>query len=325
MDRNQKKMILMISVVLPVICVMTVAWLLLIQNKDMSFMQNEKRHIFGVTFMTMNNPYYECLDTRMRAVIEENGDILLTRDAALSQKRQNEEIRELIDNGAEVIFITCVDWEKAEEGIQIAVKENVPVVVLDAPVKNDEAVTCTIVSDNYKAGVLCARHLLSVRDSAKILLLEHTTTGSGTDRIQGFIDTIQGNENYEIVGSGETDGQIESSMPVMEELLKNNPQVDTVMALNDPSALGAMAAIEGAGLADRFLVYGVDGSPEAKALIKDEMMTATCAQFPYEIAKTAVLTGYEIINGMQVDHRIVIPVELITQRNIDRFDLVGWQ
>ena len=325
MDRKQKNVICIISVVLPVIFVLIVAWILLIQKKDISFMQNEKRHVFGVTFMTMNNPYYECLNTGMRAVIEENGDLLLTRDAALSQERQNEEIRELIDDGAEVIFITCVDWETAEEGIQIAVDAHVPVIVLDAPVKNDENVTCTIVSDNYKAGVLCARNLLSTKDSAKILLLKHSTTGSGTERIQGFIDTIRGHENFEIVGSGETDGQIESSMPVMEKLLAENPEADTVMALNDPSALGAMAAIEGAGLSDRFLVYGVDGSPEAKALVKDEMMAATCAQFPYEIAKTAVLTGYEIINGIQVDRHIMIPVELITQSNINRFDLTGWQ
>ena len=56
-------------------------------------------------------------------------------------------------------------------------------------------------------------------------------------------------------------------MPVMERLLQEYPEADVLMALNDPSAFGALAAIQGAGLSDRFLVYSVDGSHEGKAMV----------------------------------------------------------
>lgn len=80
---------------------------------------------------------------------------------------------------------------------------------------------------------------------------------------------------FEILGSGESDGQIENAMPVMEQLLEQYPDADVLMALNDPSAFGGLAAIQGAGLSNRFLVYSVDGSPEGKA-----MSAAAFSQLP---------------------------------------------
>lgn len=274
--------------------------------------------------MTMNNPYYQVLDAQMRADIEARGDVLLTRDAAMDHDRQNQEIKELIDAGVSAIFLTPVEWDTARAGLEIAAA-GVPVIVVDAPVQNTELATCSVLSDNYQAGVLCARHLLSVRDSAKILLLEHITARSGAERIQGFIDTIAGHEGFEILGSGESDGQIENAMPVMEELLRQYPGADTLMALNDPSAFGGLAAIEGAGLSGRFLVYSVDGSPEAKALISDDLLTATCAQFPYKIAEEAVTQAYLAIEGRCEQHEVIVPVELLTEDNVDRYGTDGWQ
>ena len=166
---------------------------------------------------------------------------------------------------------------------------------------------------------------MSQRDSAKIILLEHITARSGAERIQGFMDAIAGHPGFEVVASGQSDGQIENAMPVMEELLKQAPESDTVMALNDPSAFGALAAIEGAGMSGRFLIYGVDGTPEAKALVDDQLMTATCAQFPCQIAKEAVAQGYLAIDGTCEQHEIIVPVELLTKENVNNYGIDGWQ
>ena len=304
---------------------MALVYILALWPGDVSANRTEGRVVFGATYMTMNNPYYQALDTRLRAKIEERGDVLLTRDAAMEQERQNEEIRELIGAGVQAIFLTPVEWDTSEEGLRIAERANVPIIVVDTPVRNAELAACSVLSDNYRAGALCAEHLLSVRDSAKIILLEHITARSGAERIQGFLDAIRDKDGFVVVGTGESDGQIENAMPVMESLLKQAPDADTVMALNDPSAFGAMAAIEGAGLLNRFLVYGVDGSPEAKALVKDRLMTATCAQFPYKIAEEAVEQAYAAIGSGCERREIVVPVLLLTADNVEPYANAGWQ
>lgn len=314
-----------IGLMITAFCVIATFYVMFLWPEDITADRNEERHIFGATYMTMNNPYYSMLDSRLRAVLEEHGDVLLTRDAAMNQKRQNEEVQDLIDAGAEVIFITPVEWDTVDAAIEAAARAGVPVIVVDAPVKDDRLVTCTVVSDNYQAGVLCAQHLLKERTSASVILLEHVSARSGTQRIQGFIDTLEGHEGFEIVGRGESDGQIENAMPVMMKLLEKHPEADTVMALNDPSAFGALAAIEGSGRLDSFLVYSVDGSPEAKTLINDGLMTATCAQFPYEAVRAAADNAYRVLEGEPVEKEVVVPVKLITAENVSEFDLTGWQ
>ena len=115
--------------------------------------------------MTMNNPYFQVLDTQIRSHLELHGDVLLTRDAAMDQERQNQEIQELVDAGVCAIFMTPVEWDTSKEGVQIAAAAGVPVIVVDAPIQDSDLAACSVLSDNYQAGVLCARHLLSVRDS----------------------------------------------------------------------------------------------------------------------------------------------------------------
>ena len=325
MNALKKNIFLYLGILVILLLLVLVTGILFFKKGDISASQSGGRRIFGATYMTMNNPYYQVVDSRLRSEIEKRGDILLSRDATMNQDRQNEEIRELIQDGAEIIFLTPVEWDKSEEGLEIAKRAGIPVIVVDAPVRDTNLVACSVISDNYQAGVLCAKHLLKVREKAKIILLEHITARSGTERIQGFLDTIKKNSAFEIVGQGESDGQIENAMPVMENLLKKAPDADVVMALNDPSAFGAMAAIEGEGVMDRFLVYGVDGSPEAKAMIHDGMMTATSAQFPYRIASKSVQVAYDILAGKKQKHEIIVSVELVTKDNVDRFTLDGWQ
>ena len=292
---------------------------------DLSARQTGKQRTFGATYMTMNNPYFQVLDTQIRGHLELHGDVLLTRDAAMDQERQNQEIQELVDAGVSAIFMTPVEWDTSKEGVQIAAAAGVPVIVVDAPIQASELAACSVLSDNYQAGVLCARHLLSVRDSAKILLLEHITARSGADRIQGFKDTIAGHEGFEILGSGESDGQIENAMPVMEQLLEQYPDADVLMALNDPSAFGGLAAIQGADLSEQFLVYSVDGSPEGKAMVSNGFLTATCAQFPSKVAEEAVHQAYAAINGGCEHKEVIVPVELLTEENVDQYGIDGWQ
>ena len=140
-------------------------YLLFWSSSDLSASQTGNQRVFGATYMTMNNPYYHVLDAQLRAGIEARGDVLLTRDAAMDQQRQNQEIQELIDAGVSAIFMTPVEWDTSKEGVQIAASAGVPVIVVDALVQDGSLAACSVVSDNYQAGVLCAQHLLSVRDS----------------------------------------------------------------------------------------------------------------------------------------------------------------
>lgn len=291
------------------------------------FRENYGQHklIFGATYMTMNNDFYVVLNSEMQRIIEENNGRLITLDPALNQDKQNEQINYLIDQGVDAIFLNPVDWKAVKPGLRAAKKAKIPVIVVDAPVYHSSLVSTTVVSDNYQAGVLCAKDMMKKKESANIVLLTHEDAKSAVDRIQGFLDTIEGHEEYKVVARADTQGQIERSLPKMEKIIAQHLDFDVVMALNDPAAMGALAALDSQNCRDGILVYGVDGSPETKKLIQDHMMTATAAQFPKEMGKKAMQAAYDLLDGKKVSETITIPVKMVNQKNIDQYDVERWQ
>ncbi len=139
------------------------------------------------------------------------------------------------------------------------------------------------------------------------------------------MDTIEGNGDFEITGRLDYAGQLEIAMPLMIEELKKGADFDIVFCINDVGALGVMAALKDFGRLEGIAVLGVDGAPEAKAMIKEKIMLATSAQYPSEIGQNAVDQLYNMMEGRPVEKKIKVSVNLISEENIDGFSTKGWQ
>ena len=284
-----------------------------------------KHKVFGVSYMTMNNPFYKIINNEILKVVEKNNDSLITLDPELDVDKQNEQIYKFIDAKVDGIFINPIDFEQIEPALQAAKRANIPVIIIDAPVSDESLVNCTIVSDNYDAGVQCAKDMMERLDSANIVLLKHTTAKSAKERIEGFLSVIDNNEKYKVINEAECDGQLEIAMPKMQEIIEETPDIDVVMALNDPSALGALAALEKNNKND-VMVYGIDGTPEIKALIgRNQMIVGTVAQSPIKMGQIAVENMYNILNGKKIEKNIIIPISLINKENLFKYDEDRWQ
>lgn len=280
---------------------------------------------FGATYMTLNNPYFVTLNNGIKDVVEANGDILIALDPALDSHKQISQIEDLIAQEVDAIFVNPVDWKAIKPALEAAEAAGIPVINVDSPVYDTALVASIISSDNYNAGVLCAQDMMAKKDSAKIVILEHPTAKSSIDRIQGFIDTIDGVEGYEIVATQSSDGELEQAMQVMEIIILAIPEFDVIMALNDPTAMGALAALQATNKEADVLIYGVDGAPEAKQMIDDGQLTASAAQSPITIGKTAAGVAYDILAGIEVEKEILVDVVLIDEDNIDTYGTTAWQ
>lgn len=323
MERNK---LLSITLLTAVLLIFIGAMLILtISNRDFSLKQNENRIVMGAVYMTLNNPFYQIIDEEMRTQIENRGDILLTRNPSLDVERQKEEVQELINKGIRVLFINPVDADSIAPALEIAHAADIPVIAIDTNVADDNLVYSTVVSDNYLAGAQCAHHLLNNAQSGNIALLTHSHAKSAIDRINGFMDAIKNNPSFTIVDQEECLGQLELAMPAMEKMLQRHPEINIVMALNDPAAMGAMAALKNANKLNGTLVYGVDGSPEAKDMIINGMMTASAGQQPRKIGQLAVVEAYKIIEGKEAEHTVIkLPTVLLTHENIYNMNEVGY-
>lgn len=279
-------------------------------QKDLSVRQKEHSTKFGAVYMTLNNPFYTIINEEMRTQIESHGDVLLSRNPHLDEEEQSKEIQELVEQGIKVLFINPIDSGNIAGALEKAKAAGVSVVAIDTNVARTDLVDSTVVSDNYMAGVQCAKHLLENKSSGRVAILTHAKATSAQNRIRGFIETLKDKPEFQIVDQADCLGQLELAMPAMEEMLKRHPDIDVVMALNDPSALGAMAALKNAGRLSDTMIYGVDGTPEAMEMIESGLMTGTVSQEPKKIARLAVNEAYKILEKKDVDKIIMIPTVL---------------
>lgn len=280
---------------------------------------------FGATYMTMNNPYFVVVNNEIKNVVEANGDILIALDPALSIDKQVEQVRYLMNQNVKVLFVNALDADALDSVLQECYQKGIIVIAVDTNLNEKEYVSYTVISDNYQAGVEAANEMMKEYDHARIVLLEHSAAVSAKKRIQGFVDTISNNSNYEIVAREECEGQLEIATPVINGIIQRGVDFDVVMALNDPAALGAMAAMQEVGM-NNVSVYGVDGTPEIKALIDEGRPIVTVAQSPIQMGKKAIEVAYDLLAGETYQNNTyLIPVTLITEKNINDFSLDGWQ
>lgn len=272
--------------------------------------------LFGVSFQTMNNPFFVELNEGLKAVIQARGDRLVTLDAQWNSLKQKNDVADLLQQRPAAVFINPVNWEGVKGTLIEARRKNVPVIIVDAPVSDPDLVLCQVASDNFEAGRLACEALAKVNPNAKIVVLHLSVNRACIDRVEGFKAEMAKHPGMRILDIQEGKGSAEGARPVMRDLLGRFPELDAAFPINDPSALGAISAIEAAGRAGQVTVVTVDGSREGALAVRAGKLHATVAQFPREIGRIAAEKAYAHLEGKPVEKDIKVPVKLITRENV---------
>ena len=321
MKKNIRKIFIVINILiyLPLVVLMLLVYE---GGRDYSLNQKEDSFLIGASYMTMNNEFYKILNEEIsnRAELEE--DQVILRDPALSAQRQIEQIEEMIHMGIHVLVVTPVDWKSLSGVLKKAKEQGIFIVVVDSNLEDESLADCTITSDNYNAGHMVGEYFLEENGTAKLIVMTHDAAKSGQDRVRGFLDAVEQSDRIQIVKKMNCDGQLEIAMPKMRGIIEEGTAFDSVFCLNDLAGVGVVAALDDSGM---LKVYGIDASPDAKALIKEGMMSASAAQFPSRIGQTAADVIYRLLNGEHVEPDILVPVELVTRENVDQYSVDRWQ
>lgn len=286
---------------------------------------SEEEMVFGFTCMSGTNPFFVTVEDSIREVVEENGDTLISMDPALDSSTQIDQIEDMISRGIDVMFLNPVDADGVLPALDMLKEAGIPVFGFDASVADPSYLVSFAGSDNYNAGYVCGKDLVEkCPDGGDILVLDHPTAQSVVERTEGFLAAV--NESgvaINIVGQQDCQGNQQLANEKATDLLTAHPDVVAIFAANDPAALGAYAAADAAGLSP--MIYGVDGSPDIKALLKDTMVEGTGAQSPVTIGRTIATTAYDWLAGENVEANIPIETFLITADNVDDYGTEGWQ
>ena len=99
----------------------------------------------------------------------------------------------------------------------------------------------------------------------------------------------------------------------MKDILQAHSDLVGVFAINDPSALGACAALEADGKEKQVIVIGFDGQPEGKKAIRSGRIYADPIQFPDKMARKTMEMILGHFDGALVPAEVLIPTALYRQ------------
>jgi ribose transport system substrate-binding protein len=272
----------------------------------------------GVSLLTLDNPFFKVIGDEISKEGAKEGYQSLVVSGDKDVAKQSNQIKDFIVKKVAAIVMSPCDSKSIVPVIQEANAAGIPVITVDVPCSEPGVKILTqIATDNFGGGKQAAEAMIEALGASggKIAVLHFKQVESCQLRVKGFREVIEahnasGKPKIEIVSELESGGAKDMGFKATEDILQAHPEVRGIFAINDPAALGARAALEKAGQADRILIIGFDGQPEGKQAIKQGKIHADPIQFPDQMGAKAVDAIVRHSKGESIPPTILIPTRL---------------
>lgn len=270
-----------------------------------------------------NNPWRLAQTQSMQDEAKKRGVQLVYTDAAGSAAKQVADVRSMIAQKVDVIFLAPREEKPLAPVVKEAAKAGIPVILLDRNIdptlaKAGEDYVAFIGSDFIEEGRRVADWLVkSTSGKANIIQLEGTTGSSpANDRKKGFDDVIAKNPGMKILASQSGDFARDKGRQVAQTLLQAHPTADVIYAHNDEMAIGAIAALEAAGkkAGKDVKVLSIDGGREAVGLVVEGKINYVVECNP-KFGPKAFSTMADYADGKPIAAKLINPDREFTAEN----------
>lgn len=236
---------------------------------------------------------------------------LIYSNANQDASAQQSQAEAAITNGATVLVLDPVDSDAAAAIADLAKSKNIPVISYDRLIKGSDGVSYYISFDNEQVGKLQGQALLDALTKAGISNPQVVfINGSPTDNNatlfkKGAHEVLDG----KVTAAKEYDTPDWSPDKAQDEMTQAltalNNKVDGVLAANDGTAGGAIAAMKGAGLTTFPPVTGQDAEVAGiqRIIAGEQYMTVYKAIKPE--AEAAATLAYDLVMSTTPDATLV--------------------
>jgi D-xylose ABC transporter, substrate-binding protein len=264
-----------------------------------------KGPVIGVSWSNFQEERWKTDEAAIKAAIEKAGGTYVSADAQSSPAKQLTDIESLIARGAKGLIVLAQDSDAIRPAVEKAVAEGIPVVGYDRLIEIPQVFYLTF--DNVEVGRLQAREVMKVKPEGNYVFIK----GSGADPnanflFQGAMEVLKpaiDAGKIKNVGEAYTDGWLPANAQRnMEQFLtKNNNKVDAVVAANDGTAGGAIAALAAQGMAGSVPVSGQDADKAALNRVALGTQTVSVFKDARELGRNAAEIALELANGKKLN------------------------
>ncbi len=242
------------------------------------------------------------------AAAERAGVQLMYKNADQKQENQIKAIRSFIAYQVDVIAYAPIVEDGWDNVLREAKEAGIPVLLTDRYIQTeDESLFVGFIgSDFLEEGRSAGRFLLKkAKGMERVRIVEITGTVDSTpmkQRAIGFREMIAGDERFEIIRSVSGDFLRSKGKEWMEKILEEERDIDVLYSHNDAMTLGALEAIEAAGLSPGkdIIIITVDGEQGAIDLLLEEKINCVVECTPL-IGDTIMALAKKLANGETIE------------------------
>jgi ribose transport system substrate-binding protein len=272
----------------------------------------------GVSLLTLDNPFFKVIGDNITSEGKKHNYDTIVVSGDKDVAKQSNQVKDFIVKKVAAIVISPCDSRAIVPVIQEANAAGIPVFTVDIPCSEPGVKIVTqIATDNYGGGKEAGVAMIEAlgEQGGEIAILHFKQAESCQLRVKGFREVIDAHNakapaKIQIVKELEGGGAKDVGLKAAEDSLQAHPNLRGIFAINDPSALGAVAAIEKAKRSGQVVVIGFDGQPEGKQAIKEGKIYADPIQFPDRMGVEIVGAFLRYSKGEDVPPQTLIPTKL---------------
>ena len=211
---------------------------------------------------------------------------------------QNRMIAQAVESGAEVIVFSAIDYDRNAAAIAAAAQAGVHIVSIDSGV-GSEQVSTYIGTDNYAAGRMAAQAALDRLDGPLYVGLVNydESSANGQEREQGAVDNLTESGRAQITAVVNTLTDARMARADAAALLRTHPEINVLIAFNEPTSVGAAQAVRDLGRPDSVFFVGFDSNVVTIDGLQEGWVDALVVQNPYAMGYLGVESAYKLLAG----------------------------
>jgi ribose transport system substrate-binding protein len=239
-----------------------------------------------------------------------------TGDAAVEQ---NKLVDDAIKDKPAAIVFDPVDYTKAQGAVDKINAAGIPLINVNERLKGG-SVAGYVGIDDVALALDTARYLIkAMNGKGSVVILDGPDSNrTALGRAQGFRAAIKEAPDVKLLAAKSANYARPAGLQVTAEFLRGFPQIDGVLAANDPMAIGAVDALKAAGR--KSLVVGINASREAMDLIKSGAIIGSGDYDSFAMGCVALELAVRSVRKENVPKEVLLKPLVVDKTNYTPFD-----
>ncbi len=283
----------------------------------------------GALVISLTNPYWVGMKESYEAAAEQYGVEIEVMSAPSEGDKQSqlETLESMALKNYDAIVLSPIEPFNLLPGIVSCNENDVPVINL-GPGVNVESLEemgghldGRLTVDFAQQGKLAATDIVERIGAGKVAIIQGISGAAQSEgRTEGALSVFDATEGIEVVSVQPADWDSTTAYNVAADLIQAHPDLKAIFCCNDVMALAASQALTDAEAKDGVLLYGVDGTEEAKVAIAEGRMDGSITYPSSAYAKAAVVMLLKLAQGMEMSDTVYCPLDVINTDNVAEFD-----